>query len=209
MRPGTQSGRTSPGGTPPFRPERPIVMIGPMAVGKSVLGAELAKVLGIPFIDSDQKIVAKHGPIAAMFASRGEHFFRQLEARAVADVLDTEKPPAVVLSLGGGAVLDSGTQQLVAKATVIYLRASIETVRERILRNSSRPLLSEDPVETWSRLAGRRGPVYERLADITLDVGQGGVVELVEQLAAIITADPDTEKHTDHEPSPKANLNDE
>lgn len=181
MRPGNQSG-----GAPLFRADRPIVMIGPMAVGKSVIGAELARVIGVPFIDSDQKIVAKHGPIAGVFSARGEHHFRQLEAKAIADVLDFEKPVPVVLSLGGGAVLDSGTQQLARKATVVYLCAQIDTVKERILRNSGRPLLASDPVETWTRLADKRGPVYERLADITLDVSNAGVPELVERLIWIL-----------------------
>ncbi|MDO5752623.1 shikimate kinase [Arthrobacter sp.] len=176
-----------PAGVPEFTPHRPIVMIGPMAVGKSVIGAELARVLGVEFIDSDQKIVAKHGPVPRIFAAKGEHHFRQLEAKTIAAVLDSPKPKPVVLSLGGGAVLDSGTQQLLAKATVIFLRADIDTVRERITRNTGRPLLAADPVGTWQRLAAARGPVYDRLADITLDVSRSNVpqlvVRLIEQLA--------------------------
>ena len=178
---------TEPAGTPRFRPARPIVMIGPMAVGKSVIGAELARTLGLEFVDTDQRIVAKHGPIPRIFAARGEHHFRQLEARAVAEVLDADKPRPVVLSLGGGAVLDSGTQQLLARATVVFLRASVETVRERIIRNTGRPLLVADPVETWSRLAAARGPVYARLADVTLDVSNSSVPELVAELIDTLT----------------------
>ncbi|WP_258066804.1 shikimate kinase [Arthrobacter sp. GMC3] len=157
-----------------------------MAVGKSVIGSELARALGIEFIDTDQRIVAKHGAIPRIFSARGEHHFRQLEARAVAQVLDAEKPKTVVLSLGGGAVLDSGTQQLMAKATVVFLRATVDTVRERILRNTGRPLLAADPVETWSRLAAARGPVYARLADITIDVSNSSVPELVTELIDLL-----------------------
>ncbi len=171
---------------PHYRPGRPIVMIGPMAVGKSVIGSELARALGIEFVDTDQRIVAKHGAIPRIFSARGEHHFRQLEARAVAQVLDAEQPKTVVLSVGGGAVLDSGTQQLLAKTTVVFLRATLETVRERILRTSGRPLLAADPVETWSRLAAARGPVYARLADITIDVSNSSVPELVTQLISML-----------------------
>lgn len=171
-----------PAGVPEFTPRRPIVVIGPMAVGKSVIGAELARVLGLEFIDSDQLIVAKHGPVPRIFAAKGEHHFRQLEAKAIAGVLDSPKPKAVVLSLGGGAVLDSGTQQLLARTTVIFLRADIDTVRERITRNTGRPLLAADPVGTWQRLAAARGPVYARLADITLDVSRSNVPQLVGRL---------------------------
>jgi shikimate kinase len=129
-----------------------------MAVGKSVIGAELARVLGVDFVDTDQRIVAKHGPVPRIFAARGEHHFRQLEARAVAEVLDAEKPKTVILSLGGGAVLDTGTQQLLAKATVVYLRATVDTVRERIVRNTGRPLLAADPVETLAEESRKGNP---------------------------------------------------
>lgn len=178
-----------PAETPDFTPLRPIVMVGPMAVGKSVIGAELARVLRIGFIDSDHKIVAKHGPVTRIFAARGEHHFRQLEARVIAEVLDSPKTKPVVLSLGGGAVLDSGTQQLLARATVVFLSADLDTVRERIIRNTGRPLLAADPVATWQRLAAARGPVYERLADITLDVSNSNVPQLVERLIHLLAAE--------------------
>ena len=173
-------------GAPDFTPHRTIVVIGPMAVGKSVIGAELARVLGVDFIDSDQKIVAKHGPVPGIFAARGENHFRQLEARAIADVLDGPKSKIVVLSLGGGAVLDSGTQQLLARTTVVFLSAEVDTVKERITRNTNRPLLTADPVGTWERLAAARGPVYSRLADITLDVRNSNVPQLVERLIGLL-----------------------
>lgn len=180
---------TERSGAPQYRPARPIAMIGPMAVGKSVIGAELARTLGLDFVDTDQRIVAKNGAIARIFTARGEHHFRQLEARAVADVLDSPKSKVVVLSLGGGAVLDTGTQQLLARATVVYLRATVDTVRERIVRNTGRPLLSADPVATWSRLTEARGPVYSRLADVTIDVGKSNVPELVAQLITLLDAE--------------------
>lgn len=176
-------------GTPQFRPVRPIVMIGPMAVGKSVIGAELARALKLNFIDTDQRIVAKHGTIPRIFSAHGEHHFRQLEARAVAEVLDGAKAKIVVLSLGGGAVLDSGTQQLLARATVVYLRATVDTVRDRISRTSGRPLLATDPVEAWTRLAAVRGPVYARLADITIDVSNSSVPHLVTEVISHLSAE--------------------
>ncbi len=181
--------RTEHSAEPVYRPDRPIVMIGPMAVGKSVIGAELARTLGLDFVDTDQQIIARHGAIPRIFAARGEHHFRQLEARAVAEVLDSPKARTVVLSLGGGAVLDTGTQQLLARATVVFLRATVDTVKERIVRNTNRPLLAADPVAAWSRLAAARGPVYARLADVTVDVGKSSVPELVAQLIALLAAE--------------------
>jgi shikimate kinase len=179
----------SPAAKGGFRPDRTVVMIGPMAVGKSVIGAELAKALGVEFVDTDQQIVAKYGPVAHIFASHGEHYFRRLEARAVAEVLDTPTPKAAVLSLGGGAVLDSGTQQLLERAVVVYLQADLDTVRDRITRNTGRPLLAADPLAAWSKLAGLRAPVYERLADIIVDVKNSSVPELVERLTTLLISE--------------------
>jgi shikimate kinase len=161
---------------------RPIALIGPMAVGKSAIGRQLALQLGAAFVDTDVAIVAAHGTIAEIFASRGEHAFRQLEARAVAKAIDDAQLTNTVISLGGGAVLDSGTQQLLEQCTVVYLECDAETVAERIARNSGRPLLAGDAMERWQALFATRRPVYERLADLVFDVRSGSVPDLAHRL---------------------------
>ena len=117
-------------------------------------------------------VVADHGSIAEIFASRGEHVFRELEARAVARAIDDARGSNTVISLGGGAVLDSGTQQLLQHCTVVYLECDADTVAERISRNSGRPLLAGDAMERWKTLFATRRPVYERLADLVIDVAE-------------------------------------
>ena len=163
-------------------PARPIALIGPMAVGKSAIGQQLAQQLGARFVDTDAEIVAQHGTIADIFASRGECAFREFEARAVARAIDEAAGTPTVISLGGGAVLDSGTQQLLADCTVVYLECDAVTVSERIARNSVRPLLAGDAMERWRTLFATRQPVYERLADLVLDVRSGSVPDLARRL---------------------------
>ncbi|BCW71442.1 shikimate kinase [Arthrobacter sp. NicSoilB8] len=169
-------------GKPPAGHPRPIVLIGPMAVGKSAVGQQLAQHLGWEFVDTDAVVVAQHGTIAEIFASRGEHAFRELEARAVAQAIEDARRSNAVISLGGGAVLDSGTQQLLGRCTVVYLECDAETVAERIARNSGRPLLAGDAMGRWRTLFATRQPVYERLADLILDVRRGTVSELAHRL---------------------------
>ncbi|WP_302847299.1 shikimate kinase [Arthrobacter sp. ok362] len=159
-----------------------MVLIGPMAVGKSAIGQQLAQHLGCAFVDTDALVVAQHGTIAEIFASRGEHAFRELEARAVAQAIEAAQGSTAVISLGGGAVLDSGTQQLLGRCTVVYLECDAETVAERIARNSGRPLLAGDAMGRWRTLFATRQPVYERLADLVLDVRSGSVPELAHRL---------------------------
>lgn len=161
---------------------RPIVLIGPMAVGKSAIGQQLAQQLGAPFVDTDAVIVASHGTIAEIFAGRGELAFRELEARAVAQAIEEAQGSNTVISLGGGAVLDSGTQQLLGRCTVVYLECDPDTVAERIARNSGRPLLAGDAMGRWRTLFATRQPVYERLADLVLDVRSGSVPDLAHRL---------------------------
>jgi shikimate kinase len=165
---------------------RPIVLIGPMAVGKSAIGQQLAQQLGARFVDTDAVIVAGHGSIADIFASRGEHAFREIEARAVADAVEEAEGTSTVISLGGGAVLDSGTQQLMGRCTVVYLECDADTVADRIARNSGRPLLAGDAMGRWTAMFATRKPVYERLADITLDVRHGSIPELSGRLEAAL-----------------------
>ncbi|MBE0009834.1 MULTISPECIES: shikimate kinase [unclassified Arthrobacter] len=165
---------------PPVR--GPVAFIGLMATGKSVVGAQLASRLGWSFIDTDQLIVARHGRISRIFSQQGEQAFRRLEARVVAEVL-AEASAETVVSLGGGAVLDEGTQALLAGARVVFLDADLATVRRRITRDRSRPLLAGDPVEAWTRMDRERRPVYERLADIVLDTRGHSIDQLVTELS--------------------------
>ena len=168
--------------------DRPVVLIGPMAVGKSAIGHQLAQQLGAPFVDTDAVIVESHGSIADIFAGRGEHAFREIEARTVARVLEEAAGTSTVISLGGGSVLDSGTQQLLERCIVVYLECDADTVAARIARNSGRPLLAGDGIRRWKALFATRKPVYERLADIVLDVRRGSVSELGRRLEAVLRA---------------------
>lgn len=79
-------------------------------------------------------------------------------------------------------MLDSGTQQLLAGCTVVYLECDADTVSERIARNSGRPLLAGDAMERWRALFATRQPIYERLADLVLDVRSGSVPDLAHRL---------------------------
>ena len=170
------SGRVDPGAH--------IVLIGFMAAGKSVVGRELAARRRLKFTDTDQLVVQNHGPIPEIFVARGECGFREIEARTVAWAL-AEKVPGVI-SLGGGAVLDTGTQQLLRRATVVFLDTDLETVLPRIIRSGHRPMLAGDPARRWEELAKARRPVYESLADITIDTRGLTVPAVIDRLTPLL-----------------------
>ena len=170
----------------PLPADHHIVLIGLMAAGKSAVGRELAARHGNPFVDTDQLVVDRYGPIADLFLSRGERYFREVEARAVASAL--AEPGCSIVSLGGGAILDPGTRQLLARGPkVVFLDTDLETVLPRIRRAGHRPLLAEDPAGRWQALADARRPIYEALAEITVDTRGLTVPEIADRITRTLT----------------------
>lgn len=145
------------------------VLIGAPGAGKTRTAKRVARALGIEHIDTDKRFVAEHGPIAEFFTTHGEPEFRRIERQLVAEAVATD----AIVSLGGGAVLDEGTQQLLATLPVIQLTSSVEAIKERIEREpaeaTKRPLLANGGVEAWVALVEARRPIYERLATVTID----------------------------------------
>lgn len=156
---------------------RTVAVIGPMGAGKSSIGRKLAKRLGVPFADTDQRIVARHGVIAGVFAERGESGFRAIERDVVAEAL-TE---GGVVALGGGAVLDPATQDDLRRCTVVLLTVDEDAVAAR-LESGRRPLLV-DGLASWRRIASERAALYAELADLVVDTSRRPVAHLVEELA--------------------------
>jgi shikimate kinase len=142
------------------RPDRCIVLVGLMGVGKSTVGRRLAKRLAMPFVDSDEEIekAADH-KIAEIFDRFGEASFRDGERRVIARLIGG--PPKVVAT-GGGAFLDGGLRALILERCIaIWLDADVGTLAERVSRRDHRPLLhGKDPLLLLGELAAIRNPVY-------------------------------------------------
>lgn len=145
-----------------------LVLVGPMAAGKTSVGRRVARRLGVPFIDTDKRVAQEHGPIATIFAEHGEEHFRRLERAAVAAALDE----GGVISLGGGAVTDAGTRELLRARPVVFLTVSPDAVADRI-RGASRPLLAgDDPIAQWKKIFAERRDWYDEVASATFDTSR-------------------------------------
>ncbi|MET8061696.1 3-dehydroquinate synthase [Streptomyces microflavus] len=139
-----------------------VVLVGPMGVGKSTVGELLAARLGTTYRDTDADLVAEAGkPIAEIFYDEGEEHFRALERRAVAAALAGH---AGVLSLGGGAVLDGVTRELLADRPVVYLSMDVDEAVRRVGLGAARPLLAVNPRRQWRELMDARRHLYEEVA---------------------------------------------
>ena len=157
-----------------------VVLIGAPGAGKTRTGKRLARLLDAPFIDTDRRIVAAHGPIGDIFETHGEPHFRALERDIVAAALEE----SAVVTLGGGAVLDAETQARLGGLRVVQLSVSPEAVEARI-STGKRPLV-KNGIADWVQLVEGRQPIYDRLSQITIDTSRrpldGVAQEIVEWL---------------------------
>ena len=168
---------------------RPIVLIGPMAAGKTYIGTHLARFYGYEFLDADQLIVERYGEVSEIFEIFGEAHFRELERKTIEEVLTSPVYRNTVFSLGGGAPMTDSVAELLKDECVVYILVDAETVTPRITGNKTRPLLQPNPVERWTDIFERRRTRYEELAHFTLDARGGRpITEMTAEIQAYVTA---------------------
>jgi shikimate kinase len=119
-----------------------LLLIGMMGAGKSTVGPLVARSLGWSFTDTDEEVERITGqPVLELFVSGGEALFREEESRALVAALTGSS--AVVVSVGGGAVVDLANRVILRRAgLVVWLRARPETLAERVGDGAGRPLLA-------------------------------------------------------------------
>ena len=168
---------------------RPIVLIGPMAAGKTYIGTHLARFYGYEFLDADQLIVERYGEVSEIFEIFGEAYFRELERKTIEEVLTSPVYRNTVFSLGGGAPMTDSVAELLKDECVVYILVDADTVTPRITGNKTRPLLQPNPVERWTEIFERRRSRYEELAHFTLDARGGRpITEMTAKIQAYVTA---------------------
>jgi shikimate kinase len=143
------------------RPDRPLVLVGLMGVGKSTVGRRLAARLHLPFVDADTEIEQAAGlSIPEIFERFGEKEFRDGERRVIARLIDGRPK---VIATGGGAFMQQETRELILeRALAIWLDADLDVLAERVgRRDGTRPLLRDrDPRQVLGELAAIRNPIY-------------------------------------------------
>ncbi len=183
-----------------FRLHKTVVMVGMMGAGKSAVGKETARLLGVPFLDSDAEIeAAANATIAEIFARDGESFFRDKEAQVIARLL--EGAPCV-LSVGGGAFLRADTREgITAQGVSVWLKADLDTLWNRVRRKDTRPLLrTADPRRTLAELMAAREPFYAQ-ANLTVQARAKYAIETTaEKVIDALLSRPDVLTRAAHPP---------
>lgn len=140
-----------------------------MGAGKSAVGRQLARLLHLEFVDSDQEIESRTGvDIPFIFEKEGEDGFRKREARVIDDL---SRKDGIVLATGGGAIMDpENRNHLGARGFVIYLHTSVGQQLSRTRKGRDRPLLDDDdPRAVLEALMATREPLYREIADLTVE----------------------------------------
>lgn len=163
-----------------------LILCGMMGAGKTTVGVKIAQSIGWRCLDTDALITEKYGEISDIFKTHGEAYFRGLETETVAELAGQDR---LVIATGGGLVLKEENVTLLKQSgKIVYLRAEMETILQRLKMDTTRPLLqTEEPLSTrLNRLLSERTPVYERVADCIVDVDGKDPEEITREILSFI-----------------------
>ena len=162
--------------------KRNIYLIGPMGSGKTAVGRQLARLLDVPFYDSDAEVERRTGvDIPLIFEREGEAGFRRREREAIEALVLLEP---IVMATGGGAILMGENRELLTQhGTVIYLETSLGQQMQRVGSGRGRPLLRDgDLGERLRKLRIDREPFYRQMADYIVPTDHRRVQKVAEQI---------------------------
>ena len=166
------------------RLKKTVVLIGMMGAGKTAVGTAMARLLSVPFVDSDDEIErAANMTGAEIFARDGEAFFRARESEVLTRLLSG---PPCILSTGGGAFLAPANRAVIAdQGVAVWLKADLELLWNRVKHKTTRPLLrTADPKATLTALLDQRAPVYAEAGVVV----EAEAAYTVDQMAAKVIA---------------------
>ncbi len=159
-----------------------------MKCGKSTFGKRAATLMEWRFIDLDELISSEYGPVSAIFAQRGEAYFRQVETSMLEKALLTAEN--TILSLGGGTVLAPENRTLLKeKALTVWINTSTNLILNGINDSTDRPLISGKSMEEILALFNERVPIYKSCADRIIDVtDEKSVEDVAKEIEAVLKA---------------------
>lgn len=153
-----------------------------MGSGKTAVGKQLAKLLGVQFYDSDAEIERVTGvDIPFIFEKEGEDSFRKRECEAIDNLTQLN---GIILATGGGAILaEQNRQHLKVRGTVVYLHTSVEQQLDRTKHGRHRPILNvANPEQRLRSLFAIRAPLYEAIATIIVVTDHRRVSAVAEEI---------------------------
>lgn len=170
------------------RQQRPIVaLLGVRGAGKSAVGQGLARRLGLPFIELDERVEAVADlSLAEVFAVHGEDYYRRLEHTALTALVN-EGQPAVVATGGGIVTHAENYARLREAATTVWLKAAPEDHWDRVIQQGDRRPMRDHPhaMAELRALLAARAPLYEQ-ADIIVDTHGQALAAVIDDVAGLL-----------------------
>ena len=163
-----------------------IFIVGPMGSGKSTVGKIISDELFLDFFDTDDEIEKRTGAsIDWIFDLEGEEGFRRRESAILSEMVQKN---SIVLSTGGGIILDSSNRELLSsRGTVFYLSTPISIQVERTANDKDRPLLKNgNPSEILSKLHEERKGLYESVSDHVVETDSKSSQEVASQIVKLV-----------------------
>lgn len=164
-----------------------ITLVGLMGAGKSTIGIRLGKKLDFQFIDTDREIEKNAGcSISEIFSIKGEEYFRNLERETIRKLVEGSTP--FIMATGGGAFINPESRKFLQEKTiVIWLKADLEILLERVSRRNNRPLLEKgDKRQILSELMEKRYPIYKN-AHITVESNEEPHDKVMDRIIAALS----------------------
>ena len=174
------------------RLDRPLALVGLMGSGKSAVGRQTAKKLGLNYTDSDQKIVSDAGiSITEIFELAGEAKFREMEFQAITKLVLSK--PQIIATGGDAFCFPQTAHLLLTKTLVVWLKARPETLLARIGSTKSRPLLNNDnPLATLTKQSKERAKHYQKAQ---IEINTDGLSTRNAMMALLRALDTHLTKH--------------
>lgn len=161
-----------------------IYLTGFMGSGKSTIAPLLAQALEFAWVDLDVAVEeAAESQVQKIFAEQGEAVFREYERAAFRSTKEMED---VVVATGGGTLIqESLMEEAKAVGVVVYLKAPLEVIKNRIEDSGSRPLIDGNASGAFEALFETRRPVYER-ASFVIDVDRQLPADVVQAILSLL-----------------------
>ncbi len=166
-----------------------IVLIGMKGCGKTTVGTLLAETLRVPFLDADAEIEHMHSretgedlSFRLILQQYGETYFHALDSRMLQQSARAYEHRDFVFACGGRTPLQHENQETLARmGTVLFLNVDRTVLLKRILAQGIPTFFpyADDPQRSLDELLARRIPIYKKLANLTIDIGEETTVEVV------------------------------
>lgn len=161
-----------------------IALIGPPGSGKTSVGAALAQLAGLPFVDLDAEVARRFGNPADIVIHEGDAALRTAEAAILAELV--EEGADAVLAVGSGVVDSGAALAELGRTTVVYLSSDLAHTFPRAGMARPQPVGLVNPRSLWAQMLREREPRYLAAADHVVEVGDDDVAAVAARVGALL-----------------------